>query len=131
MDGFFRKMLLAKIHGATITHADIAYEGSITIPADLLDASGLLPHEGVCVWDVTNGARFETYILRGEPGSRAFHVNGAAARLVSVGDRIIIAGCGLLPNSQALVHTPTVVFMTPDNLIKDIRSEVPGKVVGE
>lgn len=122
-------MLLAKIHGATVTEANPLYEGSITIPDDVLEASGLLPHEAVAVWDVTNGARFETYILRGAAGSKAFHVNGAAARLVSVGDRIIIAAFGLVQQALARAHTPTIVFMTPDNRIQDIRGETPGKVV--
>jgi aspartate 1-decarboxylase len=130
MIGSYRKLLLAKIHGATVTDANINYEGSITIPEDILAATKLLPHEAVSVWNVTNGARFETYILKGKAGSREFHVNGAAARLVSVGDRIIIAGFGLLPHEQALSHTPTVIFMTSDNSILDIRDEHPKKVVG-
>jgi aspartate 1-decarboxylase len=127
----YRTMLLAKVHGATVTQSNVAYEGSITIPEDVLQATGLLPHEAVAVWDVTNGARFETYILKGAAGSREFHVNGAAAHLVSVGDRVIIAGFGLLPYSQAATHNPTVLFMGPDNSIRDIRSETPAKVVGE
>jgi aspartate 1-decarboxylase len=131
MEGSYRKLLLAKIHGAVVTEANIAYEGSITIPADILTTTGLLPNEAVSVWNVTNGARFETYILQGVTGSREFHINGAAARLVSVGDRVIIAGFGLLPHSQAVRHSPTVVFMCPDNSIQDIRGELPGKVVGE
>lgn len=130
MEGSYRKLLLAKIHGAVVTEANIAYEGSITIPVDLLTTTGLLPHEAVSVWNVTNGARFETYILQGAAGSRAFHVNGAAARLVSVGDRVIIAGFTILPYSEAICHEPTVVFMNSDNSIQDIRGELPAKVVG-
>jgi len=125
-----RKLLLAKIHGAVVTEANVDYEGSITIPADILGATGLLPHEAVAVWDVTNGSRFETYILRGEAGSRQFHVNGAAARLVSVGDRLIIAGFGLMPYAEALTHTPTIVFIAPDNSIRDSHQETPARVVG-
>lgn len=131
MIGAYRKLLLAKIHGATVTEANILYEGSITIPADVLAATGLLPHEAVSVWNVTNGARFETYILQGEAESREFHVNGAAARLVSVGDKVIIAGFALLQHEQAVTHSPTVIFMNPDNSIRGIHAETPKRVVGE
>jgi aspartate 1-decarboxylase len=129
MIGAYRKLLLAKIHGATVTEANILYEGSVTIPADILAATGLLPHEAVSVWNVTNGARFETYILQGEARSCEFHVNGAAARLVSVGDTLIIAGFALLPHEQALSHQPTIVFMNTDNSMRDIHAETPKKVV--
>jgi len=129
MEDLLRKMLIAKIHGAVITEANIHYEGSVTIPADLLEATGLLPHEAVSVWNVTNGARFETYILKGPAGSREFHINGAAARQVSVGDRVIIAGFGLLPHNKAVKHEPVVVFMNHDNSKRDVRAEAPRKVV--
>lgn len=124
-----RKMLLAKIHGAYVTDANLDYEGSITIPEDILEVCGLLPHEAVWVWNVTTGARFETYILRGEPLSREFHVNGAAAHLVKPNDRIIIAAFGLLPHSEAVLHEPKVVFMNSDNTVKAIRDELPCTVV--
>jgi aspartate 1-decarboxylase len=124
-----RKMLLAKIHAACVTDANLEYEGSITIPADILQVCGLLPHEAVCVWNVTTGSRFETYILRGESHSREFHVNGAAAHLAKRGDRVIIAAFGLLPHSQAIKHEPIVVFMNSDNSVKAIRDERPRTVV--
>lgn len=127
MDNLLRKMLIAKIHGAVITEANLHYEGSVTIPADILEETGLLPHEAVSIWNVTNGARFETYILKGPAGSREFHINGAAARMVSVGDRVIIAGFGLLPHNQAIKHDPIVVFMNHDNSKRDIRAEAPRK----
>ena len=123
-------MLLAKIHGASVTEANVAYEGSITIPRDLLDRSGLLPHEAVWVWNITSGSRFETYILTGEPGSREFHVNGAAAHLVTPGDRLIIAGFVMMPHEQAVQHSPTVLFMNSDNSVADVRDEKPKRVVG-
>lgn len=128
MEDLLRKMLIAKIHGAVITEANIHYEGSVTIPADLLETTGLLPHEAVSVWNVTNGARFETYILKGPAGSQEFHINGAAARQVSVGDRVIIAGFGFLPHSKAIKHEPVVVFMNHDNSTRDIRAEAPRKI---
>jgi aspartate 1-decarboxylase len=123
-----RKVLLAKIHGATVTEANVDYEGSITIPEDILSATGLLPHEAVAVWNVTSGSRFETYILRGEAFSREFLVNGAAAHLVKPGDQIIVAAFGLLPYAEAVTHEPKVVFMNRDNSVKAIRGEKPRTV---
>ena len=86
-----RKMMRAKIHRATVTQADVDYEGSITIDRRLMDATDLLPNEAVCVWNVTNGNRFETYVVEGPPDSGVICVNGAAAHLVSPGDLVIIA----------------------------------------
>jgi len=128
MSQALRKVLLAKIHGATVTEANVNYEGSITIPEDLLAVTGLLPHEAVAVWNVTTGSRFETYILRGEPFSREFLVNGAAAHLVKPGDQIIVACFGLLPYAEAVRHEPKVVFMNHDNSVKAIRGEKPRTV---
>lgn len=125
MDGPFRKMLLAKLHGAVVTDANTAYEGSITISQDLLEASGLLPHEAVAVWNVTQGTRFETYILEGDPKSQEIHVNGAAAHLVKVGDTLIVAGFIFVPAAHARSHEPTAVFLNPDNSVRSIRREQP------
>ena len=125
MEGPFRKMLLAKLHGATVTDANPAYEGSVTIPRDLLEVSGLLPHEAVAVWNVTRGTRFETYILEGEAKSQQIDVNGAAAHLVEVGDSLIIAGFTFLPAAQASRHSPTAVFLNGDNSVKEVRGERP------
>lgn len=129
MEGPFRKMLLAKLHGATVTDANIAYEGSITIPRDLLDTAGLLPHEAVAVWNVTRGTRFETYILEGEPMSQEIHVNGAAAHLVAVGDKLIVAAFTYLPLAHAARHEPTAIFLNADNSVSAIRRERPQRVV--
>lgn len=130
MDGVLRKILSAKIHGATVNEANIEYEGSITIPADILKLSKLLPNEAVSVWNITTGARFETYIISGPPYSREFHVNGAAAHLAATGDRLIIAGFFLLSHEQAIRHNPTVIFMNSDNSVKELRAERPKTVVG-
>ena len=86
-----RKLLKSKIHGATVTHADLKYEGSITIAPELLKASDIAPYEAVQIWNVTNGNRFETYAIIGDSGSKDISVNGAAARLVQPGDKVIIA----------------------------------------
>ena len=129
MDGLLRKVLIAKIHGATVTEANVQYEGSITIPEDLLTLTGLLPHEAVNVWNVTTGARFETYILKGVAHSREFHVNGAAAHLVTPGDTLIVAAFGFLPHNEAVTHKPTALFLNPDNTVKNIRDERPKTLV--
>ncbi len=129
MEGAFRKVLNAKIHGAVVTDANLAYEGSITIPEDLLQITGLLPNEAVWVWNVTTGARFETYILRGAAHSKEFHINGAAAHLATRGDTIIIAGFTFLPLAEARAHNPVAVFLSPDNSIKTIRDERPATFV--
>lgn len=129
MNGAFRKFLLAKIHGAVVTDANVLYEGSITIPRDLLEVSGLMPHEAVAVWNVTRGTRFETYILEGAYGSKEFHVNGAAAHLVEKGDSLIVAGFIHIPASEAAKHAPTVVFLDKDNSVREVRSERPETLV--
>jgi aspartate 1-decarboxylase len=129
MDGLLRKMLIAKIHGATVTEANVHYEGSITIPEDLLALTGLLPHEAVHVWNVTTGSRFETYILKGLAHSREFHVNGAAAHLAKPGDTLIVAAFGALPHNEAVAHTPIALFLNADNTVKDIRDERPKTLV--
>ena len=129
MHDSFRRMLFAKIHGAIVTEANLDYEGSITIPEDILERTGMLPNEAVWVWNITSGTRFETYILKGQRGSKEFHVNGAAAHLASPGDKVIIASFVTLPHERALTHSPTVVFIGADNTIADIRDEQPKKMI--
>src|SRR5439155_1426508 len=99
-----RKMLRAKIHRATVTQANVDYEGSITIDRRLMEATDLLPHEAVSVWDVTNGNRFETYAVEGRPDSGVVCVNGAAAHLVRPGDLVIIAAFTWLEEEAAGAH---------------------------
>ena len=85
-------MMKAKLHRATVTQADLEYEGSISIDRDLLDASGILPHEQVDVLNINNGQRFTTYAIEAPRGSRTVGVNGAAARVVQAGDKVIVEG---------------------------------------
>jgi aspartate 1-decarboxylase len=125
MKGAFRELLFAKLHGATVTEANLQYEGSITIPRNLLDLTGLLPHEAVHVWNITQGTRFQTYIIDGLVNNKEIHVNGAAAHLVNPGDSIIVAGFIHIPADVAHLHEPKVVFLNPDNSVKDIRGEKP------
>ena len=127
------KLLKSKIHRATVTHADIHYEGSVTIDENLMDAADFLPHEWVNIWDVTNGARLETYVLRGERGSGVISINGAAARLVAPGDKVIIAATCELDAAEARRYEPKLVFVDDDNRIsKRTGPEIAGpKLVGQ
>ncbi|MGQ3889035.1 aspartate 1-decarboxylase [Legionella sp. CNM-1927-20] len=122
---FYRRMLKSKIHRAYVTHADLDYEGSITISPQLLSAANILPFEAVQVWNVTAGTRFETYAIEGESDSSAVCVNGAAAHLVTPGDIIIIASFIQLAEESCKKHQPTVVFVTDKNKLLEIRPEVP------
>ncbi len=124
-----RRMFLSKIHRATVTQADLDYEGSVTIDADLLDASGILPHEEVNIWDVTNGNRLATYALAGPRGSGVICINGAAAHLIDPGDIVILATFGDLTDAEAREHVPTVVFVDADNRITGFGEERPGPML--
>ncbi len=121
-----RKVLRSKIHRATVTHANAAYEGSVTIPPELLQAADIMPYEAVQIWDVTNGARFETYAIAGEDNSTAICVNGAAAHLVSPGDTIIIACFGHMDQESLYEYKPRLVFVDSCNRIKELRAELAG-----
>jgi aspartate 1-decarboxylase len=119
-------MLRAKIHRATVTQADLHYEGSITLPPALLAAADILPHEAVDVWNVTNGARFETYAIQGVAGATDICVNGAAAHRVTPGDIVIIACFALLTDAEARGHQPRIVFVDGSNQIVRQGGEIPG-----
>ena len=121
----FRMMMNSKLHRATVTEANLNYVGSITIDRDLLDASGMLPNEKVHIVNNNNGARFETYIIAGEPGSGVICVNGAAARLVQKGDIVIILSYVYVTNEEASTHEPTVLIMDKDNKIAEVIRETP------
>jgi len=110
-------LLKSKIHNATVTFTDVNYHGSITIDSDLLRAGGLLPNEKVIVADSENGNRFETYVIAGESGSGVIGINGAAARLSKVGDRVIIMSfVGVTPEEAAL-HRSRVVIADARNRV--------------
>ncbi len=119
-------MLRAKIHRATVTEANLHYEGSLTIPEDLLLHSGIAEYEAVHIWNVTRGTRFETYAILGETESGEVCVNGAAAHLAGPGDIIIVAAFANVPESQVPDFRPTVVFVDSKNRVVEIGSEVPG-----
>jgi len=112
-----RTMLKSKIHRATVTDCDLHYVGSITIDRELLDAADILAHEQVAVVDVDNGARFETYTIAGESGGGEVKLNGAAARLVARGDRIIVISYASYPREEIDLYLPRVVHVDAHNRI--------------
>ena len=125
-------MLKSKIHRATVTEAKPDYVGSITIDADLLEASGILEYEKVSVADVTNGARLETYTISGERGSGVVCLNGAAAKLINKGDTVIIMAYADMTPEEAELHTPKVVFVDKQNRIEAVKDyEKHGAVSGK
>jgi aspartate 1-decarboxylase len=111
------EMLRAKIHRATVTQAELHYVGSITIDSELLQASGILEYEKVQIVDIDNGQRFETYTIAGPAGSGVICLNGAAARCVSTGDKVIIMAYARMTPEEAKTHSPSVVFVDDDNRV--------------
>ena len=112
-----RTMMGGKIHRATVTEANVDYEGSITIDKDLMEAADMLPYEQVHVLDVDNGARLETYIIEGERGSGVICINGAAARLIHEGDKVIIIAYQTVSEADAPHVQPRAVFVDEKNRI--------------
>ncbi len=123
-----RIMMKSKIHRATVTQANLDYVGSITIDRDLMDAADLLPNEKVQIVDNDNGNRLETYVIEGERGSGVIGLNGAAARLVYPGDKVIIISYAELEDAEAREHDPTVVFVDGENRVARLGPEVAGAV---
>ncbi|MGC4065804.1 MAG: aspartate 1-decarboxylase [Polyangiaceae bacterium] len=120
----------SKIHRAKVTFADLDYEGSVTIDADLLDAAQILPYEAVHIWNVTRGTRLMTYALEGPRGSGAVCVNGAAAHHNSPGDLVILATFAEMTPEEARAYRPVVVRVDENNRpIADDRPEQPGPVL--
>jgi aspartate 1-decarboxylase len=113
-------MLKGKIHRATVVQAELDYVGSITVDEDLLDVAGILEYEKVQIVDINNGSRFETYTIAGERGSGLICLNGAAARCVQVGDKVIIMSYCEMNGEEAKSHKPTVVFVDDRNKVKEV-----------
>jgi aspartate 1-decarboxylase len=116
-------MLKSKIHRATVTQADVNYEGSLTLDAHLLLAADIIPYEQVHVWNVTRGTRFHTYAMTGEIGSGVVCANGAAALLVEPGDLIIIATFTMVDDADLEEFRPKLVFVDEHNRIKSTKTE--------
>lgn len=113
-------MLNGKIHRATVTQAELDYVGSITVDEDLLNAAGILEYEQVQIVDVNNGNRFSTYTIAGERGTGIICLNGAAARCVQVGDKVIIMSYSEMERGEAVNHKPKVVLLGEENKIEAI-----------
>ncbi len=112
-----RTMLKSKIHRATVTDANLHYEGSVTVDPVLMEAADLLPFEQVHLLDIDNGARLETYVIEGERGSREICVNGAAAHMIHQGDTLIIVSYDTLSKDEAKRHEPKLVYVDESNNI--------------
>jgi aspartate 1-decarboxylase len=117
-------MFKSKIHRATITEANLHYEGSLTLDEQLMEAADMLPYEQVSVLNINNGERFETYVIPGERGSGVVCLNGAAARKGQVGDRVIILTYAEMTEEEARRHQPTVVLVDDRNVIVELASSV-------
>ncbi len=116
----FLCLLKSKLHKAVVTETNVDYVGSITIDEDLMDASGMIPHEQVHVWNITNGSRLVTYVIPGERGSGVICLNGAAAHLNRMGDRVIVGAFAYLSPEEAKDFRPKIVIVDHNNKIEKI-----------
>ena len=127
----FRTLMKSKLHRGTVTAANLHYVGSITVDRDLMDAADLLENEKVQVVDIDNGARLETYVIPGERGSGDLCLNGAAARLVHPGDKIIVISYGMYSDAEARAHAPTVVVLDETNRPQQVVTEAAHSTVDD
>ncbi len=111
----YRTLLKSKIHRATVTQADLHYEGSVTIDRDLLEAANIVPYEQVDIYDITNGSRITTYAIEGPSGSGVICINGAAAHCVQAGDMVIIASYARYHEDELKDHHPRVILVDENN----------------
>jgi L-aspartate-alpha-decarboxylase len=116
----FRTMMKSKLHRATVTEANLNYVGSVTIDEDLMDLVDIYENEKVQIVDINNGARFETYVIRGKRGSGVICLNGAAARLVQPGDKVIIISYGLMTSEEARRHKPVIAILGDENRVVQV-----------
>ena len=122
-------LLKAKLHRATVTEANLNYTGSITIDKDIIDQAGIFIHEKVQIVNNNNGARFETYVIEGKSGSGVLCLNGAAARLVQPGDKVIIMAYAQMTPEEAQTHKPVVLLLGDNNQILEKLSEKAGQIL--
>lgn len=118
-------VLKAKLHQACVTHAELDYEGSCAIDGKLLDLAGIHEYEQIQIYNISNGARFTTYAIRAENGSRVISVNGAAAHKAKPGDRVIICSYGSIDEKDISRYKPTLVYLDQQNHIKQIKDNIP------
>ncbi|MCA1798180.1 MAG: aspartate 1-decarboxylase [Xanthomonadaceae bacterium] len=121
-------LLKCKLHRATVTHAELDYEGSCAIDGRLLDAAGILAYEQIQIYNITNGERFTTYAIRAEEGSGIISVNGAAAHRASPGDRVIICAYAQLNAAEAANFKPKLVYLDEHNNVTHTRNTIPVQV---
>nr|WGD72436.1 aspartate 1-decarboxylase [Bacillus subtilis] len=125
----YRTMMSGKLHRATVTEANLNYVGSITIDEDLIDAVGMLPNEKVQIVNNNNGARLETYIIPGKRGSGVICLNGATARLVQEGDKVIIISYKMMSDQEAASHEPKVAVLNDQNKIEQMLGNEPARTI--
>lgn len=118
-------MLKGKLHMATVTQAELWYDGSCAIDSDLVELAGMREFEQIDIYNVNNGERFTTYIIKAEAGSGTISMNGAAARKVQTGDRVIIATYGQFDDKEASRHKPKLVYLNPDNSVQRTANTIP------
>ena len=118
-------MLKAKIHRASVTHAELHYEGSCAIDGHLLDVSGIREYEQIHIYNVNNGERFVTYAIRADEGSGTISINGAAAHRAAPGDIIIICSYAQLTDAEAALFKPTLVYVDRDNKLSHVKNSIP------
>ena len=123
-----RQMLRSKIHRISVTECDVEYEGSLTLDPHIMRRAGMVRHERIDVYDVDNANRFSTYLIEGEPGSGDCCVNGAAARLVSQGDRLILASYCTVEDEHVASHEPRVVLVGEGNRVKEVKNAEGARV---
>ena len=116
-----RQMLRSKIHRISVSECNVEYEGSLTLDPDLMREAGMVPYERIDVYDVDNANRFSTYLIKGQPGSGECCVNGAAARLVGLGDKLILASYCTVDDKDVAAHQPLIVLVGESNRIKEIK----------
>nr|UUV45455.1 L-aspartate-alpha-decarboxylase [uncultured Bacillus sp.] len=125
----YRTMMSGKLHRATVTEANLNYVGSITIDEDLIDAVGMLPNEKVQIVNNNNGARLSTYMIPGKRGSGVICLNGAAARLVQEGDKVIIMSYKMMSDQEAASHEPKVAVLNDQNKIEQMLGNEPARTI--
>ncbi len=124
----FTNMLKAKLHMAAVTQAELWYDGSCAIDSELLELAGMREFEQIDIYNVNNGERFTTYIIQAEAGSGIISMNGAAARLVQPGDRVIIATYGQFDENEASKHKPRLVYLNADNSVERTANTIPVQI---
>ncbi|HOV93185.1 MAG TPA: aspartate 1-decarboxylase [Candidatus Kapabacteria bacterium] len=124
-----RIMMKSKIHRATVTEANLYYEGSITIDRDLMDAADIYEYEQVSIVDINNGERLETYVISGEKGTGNIGINGAAARKIAVGDEVIIISYAIIDDDKLSKYEPTIILVDKKNNIKSLSHQISANTI--